>query len=84
MWSELYSKSGPICLQKLVWVVFKTIVGNPWVTDDASKHAPSCLYKVVRTDLKVAKNVSDFTLNNGPSCPGKVVRADLKSGLILH
>ena len=28
---------------------------------------------MVRTDLKVAKNGSDFTLNNDPSCPGKVV-----------
>jgi hypothetical protein len=40
--------------------------------------------KVVRTDLKVAKNGSDFTLNNGPSCLYRVVRADLKIGLILH
>ena len=72
MWSELSSKSGPICLQKLVRVVFKTIVGNPWVTDDASKHAPSCLYKVVRADLKI-----------GPSRPGKVVRVVFKKWLEL-
>ena len=72
MWSKLSSKSGLISLQKLVRVVFKTIVGNPWVTDDASKHAPSCLYKVVRADLKM-----------GPSRPGKVVRVVFKKWLEL-
>jgi hypothetical protein len=35
----------------------------------SSKRAPNCLCKVVRADLKVAKNESDFTLNNGPSRP---------------
>ena len=76
MWSELSSKSGPICFQKLVRV--------------SSKRAPSCLYKVVRADLKmgpilheilvriVLEKWSKLSSKIGPSCLDKVVRTDLK------
>ena len=43
------------------------VVLKKW-SELSSKSGPSCLYKVVRTDLKVAKNGFNFTLNNGLSC----------------
>ena len=63
----------------MVRVVFKNWSELSLLNIDLSRPG-----KVVRTDLKVAKNGSDFTLNNGPRCLYRVVRADLKIGLILH
>jgi len=43
---QVVKKCGPSCPQKVVWDVFKK-----W-SELSSKCALSCLYKVVRADLK--------------------------------
>jgi hypothetical protein len=42
------------------------VVLKKW-SELSSKSGPSCLYKVVRTDLKVAKNRFDFDFYVDPS-----------------
>ena len=75
MWSELSSKSGPICLQKLVRVVFKTCSelslqsGQSWPkngSDFTLNIGPSRPGKVVWV---VFKKWSELSLQSGQSWP---------------
>ena len=78
MWSELSSKIGPSCLQKLVRVVFKKCSelslqsGQSWPkkwSDFTLNIGPNSPGKVVRVVLKSGPSC----LKSGPSCPVSII-----------